>query len=136
VSDIVRLEVPARAEVLSLVRLQVGAVAALTGALVTAVEDIQLATEELCLTLLPLDGHGNGRLFVEVEWDDAAVLVRCAVDGANAEADVDADADDALPADVVERILDALVDEHGTTVEDGRLVRWLRARRGHDRPGP
>jgi anti-sigma regulatory factor (Ser/Thr protein kinase) len=130
-----RLEVPARAEVLSLVRLQVGAAAALTGASLPDVEDLQLATEELCLSLLPLDGHPEGRLTVEVEWDDEAVLVRCAVDRATAaRAGARAVEDDDLPEGVVERILDALVDEHGTLTEDGRLVAWLRARRGPARP--
>lgn len=133
-SEMLRLEVPARAEVLSLVRLQVGAVAALTGASLPDVEDLQLATEELCLSLLPLDGHPEGRLTVEVEWDDEAVLVRCSVDRETATSGARAIEDDDLPEGVVERILDALVDEHGTLTEDGRLVAWLRARRGPARP--
>ena len=128
-SEMLRLEVPARAEVLSLVRLQVGAVAALTGASLPDVEDLQLATEELCLSLLPLDGHPEDRLTVEVEWDDEAVLVRCSVDRETATSGARAIEDDDLPEGVVERILDALVDEHGTLVEGTRVVAWLRTRR-------
>ncbi len=126
--DRLRLEVPARPYALSLIRLEVGGVAALTGALVTEVEDLQLATDELCLSLFGSDGVA-GQLVVELEWDAEGVVVRCSLDTPTAIAPPLGEAD-ALPEGVVDRILDALVDEHGTTTEGGRQVRWLRKRRG------
>jgi hypothetical protein len=132
-SDVLRLELPARGEVLSLVRLSVGGAAAMTGATVAEIEDLQLATEELCLSLLPPESIDGDRLAVEVEWDDASVSVRCSVASTHRERQVD-DADDALPAGVVDRILDALVEEHGTEVEGDRIVAWLRVRRARASP--
>jgi hypothetical protein len=129
-SDVLRLEVPARAEALSLVRLCVAGAAAMTGAMVAEIEDLQLATEELCLSLLPNEPAGEDRLAVEVEWDDASVLVRCRVAVDLAERRREQDASDALPAGIVDRILDALVEEHGTSVVGDDVVAWLRVRRG------
>lgn len=122
-----RLEVPAQPFALSLVRLEIGGVAALNGALVTEVEDLQLATEELCLGLFGPDGT-TGQLAVEIEWDDDWVLVRCSLLEGTAPPSAPSYGDE-LPAGIVDRILDSLVDEHGTSVEDGRVVRWLRKRR-------
>jgi hypothetical protein len=134
VSDVLRLDVPARAELLPIVRLGVGGAAALIEASVTELEDLQLATEELCLTLLPSDAVAGERLSLEVEWDEASVLVRCIVASTLHERRRAEDADDALPAGVVDRILDALVEEHGTSVDGDYVVAWLRMRRGRDRP--
>ena len=125
--DQLRLEVPARPFALSLVRLEVSGVAALAGALVTEVEDLQLATEELCLGLLGPEGS-NGRLVVELDWDDQEVLIRCSLIGGSSPVGSSHE-DDALPEGVVDRILDSLVDEHGTSIEGDRSVRWLRKRR-------
>jgi anti-sigma regulatory factor (Ser/Thr protein kinase) len=129
-SESLRLELPARPEVLSLVRLQVGGVAAMLGMGLGEIEDLQLGTEELCLSRLPLEGRLDGRLVVEVEWDGESVSVRCTADGASSGRPPAAfEGDDALPEGVSDQILDALVDEHGTLVEGTRVVAWLRTRR-------
>lgn len=132
--DRLRLEVPARPFALTLVRLEVGGVAALTGSLVTEVEDLQLATEELCLGLFGPAGT-DGQLVVELEWDDDWILVRCSLLGGGESIGAGLHEDE-LPPGVVDRILESLVDEHGSEVEDGRAVRWLRKRRVSVDPGP
>ena len=124
-SDTLRLEVPAHPEFLSFVRLTVGGVATMNGALLDEIEDLQLATEELCLQLLPEDHGPAGPLLLEVEWTDTNVHVRCSVDG-TLNPSTDDVADEDLPPGAVARILDLLVEEHGLEVEEGRTVSWLR----------
>jgi hypothetical protein len=119
------LKVPAQPFALSLVRLQVGAVAAMLDALLTDVEDLQLATDELCLGLLGGAG-ADGQLVVDVSWDGRLVEVRCSLDGSTS-ASPAVEEDPALEG-VSDRILTVLVDEHGSTVDGGREVRWLRKR--------
>lgn len=126
-SETLRLELPARPEVLSLVRLQIGGVLAMLGTSLGEMEDLQLATEELCLSRLPQAGGLDGRLLVDIEWDDESVQVRCSTDGSPTNSVVRTfEGEDPLPEGVSDQILEALVDEHGTTVEDGRVVAWLR----------
>jgi sporulation protein YlmC with PRC-barrel domain len=124
-----RLELPARPEMLSLVRLQVGGVVTMLGLSLGEMEDLQLATEELCLSRLLLEGEPDGRLIVEIEWNDNTVQVRCSLDGASRGLQADtAEGDDPLPAGVSDLILEALVDEHGTSVEGAQEIAWLRTR--------
>ncbi len=126
VTDRILLEVPARPASLALVRLQVGGIAALNGDLVTDVEDLQLAADELCLTLMP-DGETAARLAVEVEWDQEQLTVRCRLFGGDAQRR-GSELDEFLPG-IVDQILDALVDEHGAEVEGDHRVLWIRRRR-------
>lgn len=126
-SETLRLELPARPEMLSLVRLQVGGVVAMLGTSLGDTEDLQLATEELCLSRLPREGDLDGRLLVEIEWDDESVQVRCSTNVARSDSlPRTFEGEDPLPAGVSDLILEALVDEHGSTFEDGREVAWLR----------
>lgn len=118
---------------LSLVRLQVGGVVALLGMSLGEMEDLQLATEELCLSRLPLDGGLDGHLVVEIEWDEQVVQIRCSTDGTPTGSQ-GRTIEDPLPEGVSDLILEALVDEHGTTIEDHRTVSWLRTRWSHTAP--
>jgi serine/threonine-protein kinase RsbW len=127
VGDTLRLELPARPEVLSLVRLQVGGVVAMLGMSLGEIEDLQLATEELCLSQLPQEGDLDGRLVVLIEWGDETVQVRCSVEGAQTSRGTPEGADP-LPEGVSDLILEALVDEHGISVDDGREIAWLSTR--------
>jgi hypothetical protein len=135
VRERLRLELPAQPEMLSLVRLQVGGVVTMLGMSLGEMEDLQLATEELCLSRLPLEGGLDGRLVVEIEWDEEAVHVRCSTDGApTGSLRGSTGAEDPLPEGVSDLILEALVDEHGTSIEDQRTVSWLRTRWSHTAP--
>jgi len=123
VSDYVELTIPASAEYLSLARLHVGAIATRIDMTIDELEDLQLAVEELCLTLLDPPPVAQSRLVVAVTWADDAVEVTCRLDAAGSGPTVAASG--TLPAALSARILDALVDDHGT--ESGRA--WLRKRR-------
>lgn len=96
-----------------------------------AVEDLQLAVDELCLSLLNQVACDDRRLKVAVTWAHSMVEVVCTVDNAiistNGKAH-GAGFSPALPADLSERVLDALVDEHGTFTEPGCHGAWLRKR--------
>lgn len=129
---------PARADLLYLVRFHVGAAAAYADMTLEAVEDLQLAVDELCLSLLKGRLEPADRLSVRIDWTPKMVEVVCTV----------TDEDDlqrpsvlingsvphrsltstALPADLSDKVLDALVDEHGTFSRSGRDGAWLRKR--------
>ena len=122
------LAIPAWPDFLFLVRLHVGAVASRMDMTVQEIEDLHLAVDELCLSLLGPAEPPQGRLEVSVTWDHEALDVRCRLSG-------DDTAKAALDP-IAGRILNALVDEHGLTVEQGEPVAWLRKRREALRPAP
>jgi hypothetical protein len=119
------LTLPAAPECLSLARLHVGVVASWIDMTLEETEDLQLAVEELCLSVLA-HGHDDlGRLQLDVRWGPAQVDVRCRLVGRTAGAAAGA----VEPSELSRLILDALVDAHGTTSHDGVEVAWLEKRR-------
>jgi serine/threonine-protein kinase RsbW len=134
-SDTVELSIPARPELLSLARLAVAAVAARAGFDFEEIEDLRLALDELCAPLIgscePVEaGTGSAdppadpspRLTLVLTWDDESIEVRCQRSGPAS------DTMDAFEQDLSDRILDALVDEHGR--HGGNEVQaWLRKHR-------
>ncbi len=119
----VDLSIPVQADLVVLARLAAATLASRAGFGVEDIEDLRLAVEELCLSLVGSREHGRLHLSYECEGD--AIEVACwyeddhAVDSARL---VRAD-------DLSLRILDALVDEHGRGLRDGRAGAWLRKRR-------
>src|SRR3974390_1251587 len=73
--DHIELEVPARAEFLSLARLVVGAASSAMDATLDTVEDIQLAVDEICLALLAPQPPGDAVVRVVIDVDDVALRV-------------------------------------------------------------
>lgn len=119
-TDEVELCVPAKPELLSLARLTVAAVASRADFAYEEIEDLRLAIDELCS---PLVGHTGrpGQLRLRYRWDDASIEVSCRTEDAG---EVDEEENE-----LSDRILDALVDEHGAGPDGpGRRV-WLRKRR-------
>jgi hypothetical protein len=135
-ADHIELSVPARADLLHLVRFHVGAAAAHADMRLEAVEDLQLAVDELCLSLLSQLAGQESRLAVSIAWTSSTVEVVCTVDvGAlaavvnrNGKHRAGSASRPALPAELSARVLDALVDEHGTFSNPGCLGAWLRKR--------
>jgi hypothetical protein len=127
----IELSVPATPELLYLIRFHVGAAAAHADMRLEAVEDLQLAVDELCLSLLNHVGSDDRRLKVAVTWTPSTVEVVCTVDTDLVSTNGKAHRlgpRSALPADLSARVLDALVDEHGTFSEPGCHGAWLRKR--------
>ena len=127
----VEVSVPAAPAYLSLVRLNVGSIASALEMTIDELEDLQLAVEELCLSLMRLQATATGRLQLRLEWSDERVEVRCTLDGAPRAA---GDGAEGVPESLSRQILDALVDEHGSATERDATVAWLTKRRERTLP--
>jgi serine/threonine-protein kinase RsbW len=138
VTDHVELTLPARPDLLVLARMTVGAVAARAEMAVDDIEDLRLAIDELCLSMV--DDSTAGRLELRYDWDPTGMEVSCTFrpSGGGSLAEVPEEIDEGpdsigqLPTDLSERILDALVDEHGRDSVDGGHRAWFKKR--HDPP--
>ena len=137
-TDHVELTLPARPDLLVLARMTVGAVAARAEMAVDDIEDLRLAIDELCLSAVG-DREG-GRLELRYDWDPEEMLVSCTFrpsdsDGIYQKSVTDDDLADTLgqlPTDLSERILDALVDEHGRDAVAGGQRAWFKKRHARD----
>lgn len=119
-TDEVELSLPARPELLSLARLTVAAVASRADFDYEEIEDLRLAIDELCSPLVG-SARGEARLGLRYEWDHDSLLV-AATGGVATGEDTD-------EYDLSDRILDALVDEHGRGPAGEGVCVWLRKRR-------
>lgn len=120
----VELTIPVESDLVVLARLTAATVASRAGFNVEEVEDLRLAVDELCVSIV--NGSGAGRLNLTFLSGDGSVEVICVLDGPiSAAAQTD---DDYGEHDLSVRILDALVDEHGEEFGDGRRRVWLRKR--------
>jgi anti-sigma regulatory factor (Ser/Thr protein kinase) len=136
VTDHVELTLPARPDMLVLARMTVGAVGARAEMAVDDIEDLRLAIDELCLAAV--GDHPGGRLELRYDWDDDGIEVSCIYrpsesDGPMLRTEIE-DAGEIpgqLPSDLSERILDALVDEHGPDLVGGGRRAWFKKR--HER---
>jgi serine/threonine-protein kinase RsbW len=126
-ADVVELSIPVRADLVVLARLTAATMAARAEFGVEDIEDLRLAVEELCLSIVRSDDDG-GRLQFTYRREGDSVEIACTL-----ERDPDAGpattTTDRVVDDLSLRILDALVDEHGQDLLDGRPSAWLRKRR-------
>ena len=120
----VDLSIPVRADLVVLARLAAATLASRVGFGVEDIEDLRLAVEELCLSVVG-SGDDDGRLHLNYECEGDAITVTCRyeADGAPSGARLGASDDLSL------RILDALVDDHGHELRDHRPSAWLSKRR-------
>jgi hypothetical protein len=122
--EIVELSLPVRADLVILARLIAATVASRAGFDVEEIEDLRLAVDELCLSLI--EHNGDGRLRLEFSMEGSLIEVSCT---ANSPQEVAPGYHSFVG--LSERILDALVDEHGRQDKDGSECGWLRKRRAH-----
>jgi serine/threonine-protein kinase RsbW len=130
-SDIVELSIPVRADLVVLARLTAATVASRASFDVEEIEDLRLAVDELCVSLV--DEGATGRLALRFIRGNHEIEVSCMYhpesgSGASAAAS-GAEAAGASSDGLSARILDALVDEHGRDSENGHERIWLRKRR-------
>lgn len=123
----VELTTPARPEFLSLVRLSVGAAASRLDMTIDEIDDLQLAVEELCITLFASANSDEARLLTRIDANDDVVAVECRIEGAS---HAPAPGAALLPDSLSRKILDALVDEHSLssdgTAPTATLKKWRR----------
>lgn len=128
-TDIVELSFPVMADLVVLARLAASTVATRAGFDVEEIEDLKLAVDELCVSLV--HERTNGTLALRFTQDEDTVEVSCTyqpiLGGRVEEQSVP------LTEGLSERILDALVDEHGNDHRDGLPRAWLRKRRARQR---
>lgn len=121
-SGLVELVFPVASDLLLLARLVVSSVAARSGFDIEEIEDLRLAVDELCLA--ELRGRRSGRVVLQVDGSADQIEVWCHHAGAVGPVDDDGDTDG-----LSDRILDALVDEHGRVTRDGRAGARMYKRR-------
>jgi len=123
--DRVELSVPARPELMFLVRMTAAAVASRADFGYDQIEDLRLAIDELCLAVCGEDPT-EGRLQLLFKWTDDAIEVVGLYDP---EDDRAVKLSGQPASELSERILDALVDEHGADTVGGCPRAWLRMKR-------
>ncbi len=124
-TDVVELSIPVTADLVVLARLTASTVASRSNFDVEEIEDLRLAVEELCISMV--HDQTDGRLALRFTRDDDEVEVSCSylpASGVGPTGPLTPTADG-----LSERILDALVDEHGHSDEGGHAQAWLRKRR-------
>ena len=125
-SDLVTLSIPVSADLLVLARLTAATVASRAGFDVEEIEDLRLAVDELCISLV--NEGGGGRLELEFIRDSGLIEVSCTHQATADDSVVDVVSDLSLEG-LSSRILDALVDAHGQDNRGGYERAWLRKQR-------
>ncbi len=125
-TDNVELTFPVMADLVVLARLVASTVAARANFDVEEVEDLKLAVDELCVSMA--HERTDGTLALRFTRDGDLVEVSCTYRPDPGGASVEGRS---LPSaeSLSERILDALVDEHGNDHRDGLPQAWMRKRR-------
>jgi hypothetical protein len=132
-SSRVELSIPATVEWLALARTTGAAVASRLAFDVDDITDLRLAIDELCLTLV--EGPPATRLDIVFDVVGDALTVEGRAVGVGSGRPVPGSANGhvggevMLSADLSARILDALVDEHGSEEEGDARRAWLRKQR-------
>jgi anti-sigma regulatory factor (Ser/Thr protein kinase) len=125
-SDVVELSFPVGSDLVVLARFTAATVASRGGFDVEQIEDLRLAVDELCVSLIR--GTSGGRMTLTFDGDDDRIEVTCVLVPDGDDRGITVDSDAAL-AHLSTQILDSLVDEHGSGEQDGQSRAWLRKRR-------
>ena len=121
------LSMPARPEMWALARMTVSLVASRIELGYEEISDLRLAIDELC-TLCALGSTEASRLTLTFSTDDEGVRIECVAEplGPVSPGHRDDEIVGLVPAQLSERILEALVDGHGIAEEPGVRRGWLR----------
>lgn len=128
--DRVEMTMPARPDLLFLARMTAAAVASRSDFGYDRIEDLRLALDELCLTLLERR-TGDARIHLQFRWSGDVIEVVASIE--EKRRDPRAGPKRLVvaprPNELSERILDALVDAHGFDYREGTASSWLRMRK-------
>lgn len=124
-TDTVKLTIPVTADLLVLARLTASTVAGRAGFDVEEIEDLRLAVDELCISMT--HDRRDGTLELRFSLTDDEVDVSCTYRPELGEQPPSP----ATPTaeGLSELIIDALVDEHGHSMDGGAPCAWVRKRR-------
>lgn len=122
-SDVVTLRFPARGEHLILARLVASALASRAGMDLEEIDDLRLAVDELCLSVMTeLEG---AEITLRLVQEGDSVAIDCHYQAPPGIEHVGVPGNDAF-GDLSLRILDALVDDHGRAEDADSRSAWLR----------
>jgi serine/threonine-protein kinase RsbW len=124
----VRLVVPASPEYLRLVRLTAAGLASRLGFTFDEVEDLRIAVDELCFHLLG-DGDGDGPDEQPAEGRTMDLTYSAGADSITITGSTGLTGAVPEPSELSEQILDALVDEHEVSGEDGTVTFRMKKQR-------
>ncbi len=116
----VELCIPAQADLMVLARFTTATVASRLGFSIDEIEDLRLAVDEICLSLL--GETPSGRLRLHISSDAESLEITGVHEDEGNVATTPWEPHDELSS----RILAALVDEHGHGHIEGRRCAWLR----------
>jgi hypothetical protein len=132
-STTVELSIPAVGEWLALARTTGASVASHWQFTYDEIADLRLAIDELCLTVIAAGGESFApRLYLVYSLEGSAIVVRARIGSAAPGIEVEETVethDIAASAELSARILDALVDEHGSQADSLGHSAWLRKER-------
>ena len=145
-AETVDVVIPARPDMLRIVRLSAGVVATRAELSYEDLDDLCLAIEELGILVMGEEAGEGARLRVRFTWDNEAITVRCSVTDVLDELPTRcrstrgrigrAHSACALPlpgppptTHLARLILDALVDDYGVSEDSGHSTGWLQKRR-------
>jgi serine/threonine-protein kinase RsbW len=123
-SDTVALSLPVRSDLLVLARITAATMAARADFDIEEIEDLRLAVDELCLSVV--GGARSGTVRLEFTLDDATIAITCEIDRRGEPDDGYVPAE---PDDLSIRLIEALVDEHHRDAGIGGGRAWLSKRR-------
>ena len=123
-TDTVSLSLPVRSELLVLARITATTMASRADFDIEEIEDLRLAVDELCLSVV--GGARSGTVRLEFTLDGATLAITCELDRSGESEDGHVPGE---PDDLSIRLIEALVDEHGRGSSDGRRRAWLSKRR-------
>jgi hypothetical protein len=127
------MKFPARPDRLVLARLVAAAVGSSAGFDVEELDDLRLAVDELCLSVA--EAAAGGSLCLRIATAGGEVVAWCTYDapergeGGETPLSLLPGAAMSVTAELSERILDALVDSHGRSLDHGVATAWFRKRR-------
>jgi serine/threonine-protein kinase RsbW len=123
-TDTVTLSLPVRSDLLVLARITAATMASRADFDIEEIEDLRLAVDELCLSVV--GGARSGTVSLEFSLDSDTIAITCELFRSGEPADGDEPGE---PDDLSIRLIEALVDEHGRDSGTGGRRAWVSKRR-------
>ncbi|HEX4244505.1 MAG TPA: ATP-binding protein [Acidimicrobiales bacterium] len=120
----VTLSLPVRSDLLVLARITAATMASRADFDIEEIEDLRLAVDELCLSVV--GGARAGTVRLEFSVDSDTIAITCELDRSDEPGGGDEPGE---PDELSIRLIEALVDEHGRDSGDRRRRAWLSKRR-------